>query len=295
MPRPHTLTAEEQRFVTEVASHAPAILGTPWRVAFAAGRVEVWADGDPRAEPARLVALACGTATYDACLALRVIGREAWVHVQPEPATPALCAVVRVGTRRAAGVEDLAQYHAIALPRIDDRRHRSGPLPFSLITRLEGEAGVEGALLDVLSTAEADEIGRILTELRRVQGGEATAGRPRDGEGARTGSWSDGLATSYQVGRRTLAVLSTPGDSEKDRIRAGMAMERVLLVAAMHGVVASVINAPVEVLSSGGPLRFAASPDCPQVVVELGYARASGAETARVPVQVTGTTGRSSA
>jgi hypothetical protein len=242
-----------------------------------------------------LVALACGTATYNACLALRVIGRDAWVHVQPEPATPALCAVVCIGTRRAAGLEDLAQYHAIALPRIDDGRARSGLLPFSLITRLEGEAGVEGALLDVLSSAEADEIGRILTEISHVEEGGATTGGPEEGEGTRTRPLSERVATAYQVGRRTVAVLSTPGDSEKDRVRAGMAMERVLLVAAMHGVVASLINAPLEALSSGGPLRFAASPDCPQVVVELRYASAPKSVTARVPVQARRTTGRSSA
>lgn len=298
MSRPQSLTADEQRLVAEAAAHVPAVLGTPWHVTFGSDRVEVWADVDPDVDVTpRLVALACGTVTYDACLAIRAVGRDAWVHVQPEPATPALCAVVHVGTQRAAALEDLAQYDAITLPRIDDERCGDGPLPFSLITRLEGEAGIEGALLDVLTSVEADAVDRILGEISRVGEYEATSGhlRPDDGDRVSTGSVGGGLAKAYQVGRRTLAVLSTPGDSRKDRVRAGMAMERVLLVAAMHGVVASLVEAPAEVLSDIGSLRFAVSSDYPQVVVELGYLCASKAAAKRIPVQATETTGRSSA
>lgn len=78
-----------------------------------------------------------------------------------------------------------------------------------------------------------------------------------------------------------LAVLGTDGDSTRERLQAGQAMERVLLRACTLGLTASFLNQPVEVKTLRSRLAdaTAGSGSAPQLVMRLGY----GPEIAPAP------------
>jgi hypothetical protein len=76
------------------------------------------------------------------------------------------------------------------------------------------------------------------------------------------------LASSAPV----LAVLTTETDTVLDRLRAGVALARVLLRAAAEGVSASFFNQAVEVPVLKERLRdLAGTPDLPQLLMRFGY------------------------
>jgi hypothetical protein len=60
-----------------------------------------------------------------------------------------------------------------------------------------------------------------------------------DGQAARDAALADGAPA--------LAVLATPGDTPRDWIAAGEALERVLLALTAGGLTASYLNQPIEV------------------------------------------------
>jgi len=72
--------------------------------------------------------------------------------------------------------------------------------------------------------------------------------------------------------RTTMAVLSTPGDSARDWIRAGEALQHVLLVATTYFVHASFATTVLENPTTRRDLRQALSLDAaPQMLMRLGY------------------------
>jgi hypothetical protein len=242
--------------------------------------VEIWAEPANGAEmPERDAAIRGGVATYRACLATRALGHEAWVQVHPNPREPFLAAMIHVGVRRSVAPEDRTEYETLVSTHEFGGPYRSWRLPFTLITRLEEAAESEGGYFRVLSSAE----------IARVTGAVGTPGRDHQ-----TASVADKAADRAAAGRvggqnrpmaarvgletrdgerqPTLAVLSTPGDSLKDWVRAGMAFARVALLGRQHGVAMTVVHTPVDCLCEHARLSSVAlGSDHPQVVVELGY------------------------
>ena len=336
----------------DAAVRAPSVLNTqPWRFVFGDDRLEIWADPARQlasADPCgRFMAISCGAATYNAVLAIRYFGHEAWVQAQPRPLATYLAAVIHIGVRRPIASEDLAQYDVIAEPQTNRGPFRDWRLPFSLITRLEESAEAEGAYFRVLTSTEIDRVRRIVSrhdeeaglaaedaglavegqamgETRQAMGetrqamGEtrqameetrqAMEGRPWIGDPSAASTSGSGIATPRPADRQapiqdlepprhlaardhtmfdhrpTLAVLSTPGDAQKDWVRAGMALEHVLLTAGLHGVAASFLDAPIERLADRGHLRSAAlGLDHPQMVLRLGYPRSESIPKPRRP------------
>jgi nitroreductase len=84
-----------------------------------------------------------------------------------------------------------------------------------------------------------------------------------------------------------LLLLSTPWDSTQDRLRAGMAMERVLLAATAAGLAATFLDQALEhpelrwLLRD--PLRGTGTP---QVLLRIGYPTAEPTVTPRRPTDV---------
>jgi hypothetical protein len=69
-----------------------------------------------------------------------------------------------------------------------------------------------------------------------------------------------------------LAVLTTARDEPSDRLRAGQALQRVLLTATVHGVSASFLYQPIELRDMrGGAARPWPWPERPQMVIRFGY------------------------
>jgi len=81
-----------------------------------------------------------------------------------------------------------------------------------------------------------------------------------------------------------LAVLSTARDEPADWLRAGQALERVLLAATRHGVATSLLYQPIELhdVEHAGQ-GWWPWPECPQIIVRFGYGP-GGPATPRRPV-----------
>ena len=81
-----------------------------------------------------------------------------------------------------------------------------------------------------------------------------------------------------------LAVLLSTGDTPRDQIQAGQALQRALLTATHHGAVASILSAPTEVPSIRAALRdLMGGTMYPQLVLRLGSG-GPGAASPRRPV-----------
>jgi hypothetical protein len=91
----------------------------------------------------------------------------------------------------------------------------------------------------------------------------------------RTFDLGNGIAASDRQladGSPVLAVLGTAADAPRDRLVAGMALQRVLLAAVLHGLQASYLNQPVQVAWIRP--RLPATVGCEgfaQVILRVGY------------------------
>lgn len=69
-----------------------------------------------------------------------------------------------------------------------------------------------------------------------------------------------------------VAVLGSPGDTARDQVAAGQALQRVLLTATDAGLATSLISQPIEVPSAREQLRLALGRSgAPQMVLRIGY------------------------
>ena len=82
----------------------------------------------------------------------------------------------------------------------------------------------------------------------------------------------------------TLFVLCTDGDAAEHRLRAGQALQRVLLTATAAGVAVSFLNQPIEVSALRGELAAVlGTTGVPQMLLRLGYSRSTAPRTGRRP------------
>ncbi|KUO17819.1 Acg family FMN-binding oxidoreductase [Streptomyces dysideae] len=301
------------------ATAAPTLHNAqPWRFRFrSADRVlELRADLDramPHTDPDnRALHLGCGAALCNLRVAAAHLGRSAEVRLLPDPADSHLLATVHiVDTDRPDG--DLA----LLFPAIE-RRHTSRepfedrPVPAGVQDALRDAAEREGALLvfpdlwhvESLLDDIRDVEGRDLVEPERLEelrrwtriGTESADGIPERAFGPRK---TGGRAPVRDfAGRRTvpgrpaavfettphLALLGTIDDHPADWLRAGQAMERVLLLATHHGLVTSLTSHSLEredlralARDPGSAMGFV------QMVLRLGYGP-SGPGTPRRPI-----------
>ncbi len=242
------LTRQTAERLVEAATAAPSMHNAqPWRfVARLADRViDVYADpartlrrGDPRG---RAVHIACGAALFNLRLAVAHAGTAPVARLLPDPRNPLLLARVRLAGpyRPRPSERDL---HAAIHPR-GARRSTAAPPPLrALLAALLEAAMLEGASLRLLDQPGALRLLQSLTaadralhpdagylaELRefapRPPGHPAPAGQP-----------------AHQ-----LAVITTAADDRASWLRAGQAMQRVLLLAAHRGLAAAPLAPALE-------------------------------------------------
>jgi len=80
-------------------------------------------------------------------------------------------------------------------------------------------------------------------------------------------------------------VLHTAGDEPVDWLRAGQALQRMLLTTTADGVAVSFLNQPIEVRELRAELRGLLDTGAPQLLVRLGYSRYPSRRTRRLPVR----------
>ena len=284
------------------AAAAPSIHNTqPWRFALPPGGVEVYADGsrrlsvvDPRG---RELTISLGAAVLNLRVAILRHGRVPITRLLPDPSRPDLVAEVRLGTPVEPDSTVRALARAIPLRHTNRRPFTRVTIPPEVLGELVAAAEVEGASLAVADDLARDQLLSLVRSadrtLRTEPGYRAeltdwTTTDPLRTDGVPRyafGPW-DALETlplrdfgltrpaeprrsAHFEAKPTIVVLSTPGDGPDQWLRAGQALERVLLTATLRGVASTPMSQPLEVPRLRQLLRTGAS--YPQVVLRIGY------------------------
>ncbi|MFZ0045938.1 MAG: hypothetical protein WAL16_08900 [Streptosporangiaceae bacterium] len=324
MRRPDTpcspLSAADVAAVVAMAGRAPSVHNTqPWRFAIHDSAIDLLADTSrllPSIDPdGRELMISCGAALFGLRLGLRSRGRLPVAHLQPDPARPWLLA--RVLAEGHAGVAPAETELIAAVPHRHTHRGAFSPseVPARLLDVLVAEAAVEGAeLILVTSPAEiaalaglaraaaaeqqaSAEIRAELSQWVRPAGSQARDGVParaRLSGGQQAGpadQWlprrlfgQPGTEVTGDEPPGAVAVLVTSGDLTADWLRAGQALNRLLLRAASRWVFASLQSQPLELPRYRQEVRSLVRRHAdPQMLLQFGRANTAPA-TPRRPV-----------
>jgi nitroreductase len=305
------------RRIIGAAGAAPSIHNTqPWRIKVVSDDI-IELHGDPDrmlwvADPhGRALHLSCGTALFNMRLAIRMSGGKALIWPLPDPGgEPTLLASVQVAEGRRASLHEHEMFEAIGLRHTNREPFSERLVGDSVLVDLEQEAGFEYAVLRMLSARDtsivleiADAASQELAEdfdhrveLAKWLGGGPTDGIPAAALGAqpehspppvRDLSYAaPGIPRPRAGFERTpqLAVLSTARDEPADWLRAGQALQRVLLAATRHGLAASFLYQPMELHDMDGAQDWWPWPEHPQIILRFGYGPPA-AQTPRRPIE----------
>jgi hypothetical protein len=298
------------------AIRAPSVHNTqPWRFVVASPFVELHLDRDrvlPVVDPvAREARMSCGAALLNLRLAIEAAGRGVVVDLLPDPARPDLLAVLRVSGARPVAPEQTTLTQAILRRMTNRRPFTERPVVPEHRNVLAHAAEVERAHLIVLDTPK--KLDTFATLLRRADHlqeedpafrnelrtwadrdtEDAEDGVPRASGGPRPPAGSlltprqfhpDGAVERPFESEPLVAMLTTHGDAPGDHLRAGLAVQRVLLSATVLGLSASFFSQPVEVPATRAALRTLLDVrGHPQTVLRIGYGHPVG-RTPRRPV-----------
>ncbi|MFC7533759.1 Acg family FMN-binding oxidoreductase [Actinoplanes sp. GCM10030250] len=277
----------------------------PWAFRLRDGAIEVLAD------PSRQLAvadggggwamrLACGSATFNARLALAWSGTPAEVRLLPDPEQPEVIARL-TATRHRPPTYAERDLHA-AIERRSSHRDPfwPDPVPAEIRVRLIEAARTEYAWLDLLVGMTAltgfSEIAhsadRVLRRDTRYQSelvtwtdtdsaqdgipvvAAATVGEPQDLIPQRNfGNRHRPAGRDYEP-EPLVGILGTAGDRRLDQVTAGQALQHVLLRATDAGLASSMISQPIEVPAARDQLRRSLGRSgFPQIAFRIGYGR----------------------
>ena len=303
------------RRIVESASAAPSIHNTqPWQFKVVADDLlEVRADldralwvGDPRG---RALYLSCGAALFNVRTAIRMTGFNPLIWPLPQPEfPPTVIATVQAAPGRAPTLDERELYQAIWQRHTDRGPYTAERITVSQHAALQRAARRELATLRMLTDDDATRVlGLAATasaelaadvdhriELQRwIAAGTGQDGIPAYALPSVPSQQpapvrADLAAASPAVTRPTaayeespqLAVLTTATDRPEDWLRAGQALQRILLTATSRGLSASFLYQSIELRDMRGN-SAPAWPwnENPQIVIRFGY----GKETAVAP------------
>jgi hypothetical protein len=306
-------TPEEEKVahvVLDAAVWAPSVHNTqPWWFGTRGSTVTVHADADRRLDVAdpdgREMLISCGAALYTLRLATRHLGRRPQVQMLSDPERPGLIADVAIGPPEPVTDEEHRMYTQIRRRRTHRGGFRPGGLPTGLLQTLRTHAYDEGVLLRTVADPGARIALAALTEAaEQIQRqnpaylAEMARWAPRPGSGRPDGVHDDayprepertdpyfaardfarGQGWGLTGGDRQeatgiVALLTTDADGRTDWLRAGQALQRILLRAAEDEVSAAFHTQALEVpeLREFIRIRFCDGA-YPQMIVRLGVA-----------------------
>ena len=283
---------------------APSMHNTqPWRFRFEPGRpdIELYADparmlrfGDP---DGRAVHIACGAALLNLRLAAVVAGRQPLVRLIPTVTQRLLLATVRLAGPCQPQPDEIELHAAIPKRRTNRAPFSGRPVPPAILAELAEAARREGAELHFPDHQEAVRLLGLVRDAERQllahRGYRAELARWAGGARDREGIPDAALAPHDPTGaapvrdfaatrpgpvhyawfeeRPQLAVLATPSCSRSDWLRAGQALQRVLLTATLRGIAASLLTQPLETPDAWLVRDPKSGFEYPQMILRLGY------------------------
>jgi len=257
--------------------------------------------------------ISCGAALFGLRLAVRSLGCHPEAALFPEPGQRRLLARVRAGRPAPITSDERAMLQAVPHRHTHRGAFEPGPLPGDLLDRLRDDAAAEGATLTVIDDGPAyqrltailaswsrwrdlyptspAEIQARAETLRwtREAGSQAGDGVPAHAFPAAAGRETGRLPQrDFDLGRGwgfpspggppapVTAVLVARGEDEESWLRAGQALQRILLRAASRRVFARLQTQPLQSASVRAQIRGSLTPaGSPQLLLEFGVARTS--------------------
>jgi nitroreductase len=287
------------------AAAAPSMHNTqPWRFRMRDGgrTIELRADPArqlPSGDPAgRAAHIACGAALFNLRLAAAAAGLHADARLLPDPREPLLLATVRLaGPHRPAAAE--SELHAAIERRHTNRQpFSSRPVPPGVLAELAEAASLEHAILHILDHDEAVRVLNLAADAERAQLAEPAyraelarwAGGQRDRDGIPDSALgprspdtttpvrdfaprprSQPVSHAWFEGTPQLAVLSIRSGGRAGWLRAGQALQRVLLTATARGIATCPLTQPLETTDAWLVRDPRSGSEQPQMILRLGY------------------------
>ncbi|MEN8654251.1 nitroreductase family protein [Streptomyces sp. 21So2-11] len=317
------LDASTLETLISAATAAPSMHNTqPWRYRLDPDSVTLEVRAVPErglrhADPTgRALHISVGTSLFNLRVAVAHFGWEPAVRLLPRPDEPDLLATVRMSAAVRSGTSHRADLHEAIW-----RRH-SSRFPFSdrrpppaVRTELVEAAHVEGSALSFPARSETERLLRLTFDAERRNTADPDRSAEsrrwvRDVEGAMGALPS--LAPGPQDSRGRLpmreftarrhreqppprdferspaiAVLTTEHDGRTDWLRAGQALEHVLLAATAHGLQASLLHQAMEWPDLRRSLRTPVLHGTHvQMLIRFGYGPQGPTTSRRPPSQV---------
>ncbi|RPF21364.1 Acg family FMN-binding oxidoreductase [Myceligenerans xiligouense] len=301
-----TVDARVER-ILEAAGNAPSVYNTqPWQVGFTDSTMTLRADpsrqlrhSDPHG---REMLISCGAFLFNARTAARRESLLAVTRVLPDPDDDRLVAEVTFEPGPDPSGDELELAVAITRRATSRVPFEDQPLPTDILAAVQAAAHAEGARLRLVQPSDParDDLTRLI---RRAEGLAAEDPVSRGEEAAWTNVGADrddgipqdllGPAPDEEdapvrrfLGSQgsvpfeqhsTMAVLATSGDSPRDWVAAGQALEHALLTATSYYVRVSFATTVLENPTTRHDLRRALSLDTfPQMVMRLGTTATPG-------------------
>jgi hypothetical protein len=311
MPPPEILEGCVRSAITAPSLHN----SQPWLFRIGDGVVDVYADWRRQLEvldpTGRELLISIGAAVFTLGLALRGAGYRPEIGLFPDAGKPDL--VARVNADRCSALKPAVRDLVAAIPRRHTNRYpfAASAVPADAIEHLIDAARQESATLAVADPVSRNTIIRLSQDADRRQ--RATGGYRaelarwtthrtlhRDGvPPLAIGPWDAleimpirdfGLLQPHLARTAvefepdpTLVVLATAGDDRADWVRAGQALQRVLLTATWQNLATTPVSQPVEVPAVRRQLSDPARGVWAQMILRIGYGRPA-ATTPRRPL-----------
>lgn len=305
----------QTRALIQAAVLAPSSHNTqPWLFRVSASAIDLVADcgralpvNDPRN---RELSISCACALENLRIAAAGQGLSADIQLLPDASDPDWLARVALNRGNPATSEDRALVDCIARRRTHRSRFAPRALGSETVDQLVKAAEAEGTWLRPIETGEPrSQVAALVADGDAAQWADR-GWRHELAAWMRPGRLGDGLTVPTPalpvarllvrrldlgriLGKRDrslaqsaplLAVLCTAGDGPRDWLRAGQALQRLLLAACRRGLQASYLNQPVQVPTLRPMLRQLIGGGHPQVVLRLGYPTEKLPATPRRPI-----------
>lgn len=293
---------EQAKSMIALATLAPSSHNTqPWFFRVSGSAIDLYADR-MRALPVndpddRELTISCGCALMNLRIATADEGFGVNVALLPDPAEPDLLARVSFSGQSDALPEESALMECVGRRRTYRKRFASREVSSPVVDQLVAAARREGArLVPLVADHDRQQAADLAAAGDAMQWADPKWRRElaawmhprRKGDGlavpalaapvaqlvVRTFDMGGGVgAKDRELAEASplLAVMNTDGDSPRDWLLAGQALQRTLLVACRNGLQASYLNQPIQVATLRPKLQNLVGAGFPQVFLRAGY------------------------